>query len=346
MSSNKQKIFAWLGGICFSAAFAWTISIVFLNSVIPQVWDEDLGEFIRKPGIVVRFRSEGWGNTAVGEHGILGGGDVVLSGGNPCLLLWGDSHLEAYQVDDRYKVASVFNSLNKDLQAASISRSGLSVADYYFLIPRFEKMYPNISAHVILLSGMDDVTPGRQNSCNGRFFADPWRFERGNCTLSPLALKWGSMLYKFRLEPYYQLYRDVKDWVADMRIAVAPAPTATKIVRNSKLGRAWDFLVHELSTAAEKPIVFVYCPYGPRIVNGNIDFTDRNAKEKEQFKEHCTNGGVGFIDMTEAFSDLFSEERKLPRGFFNTPQGQGHFNADGQALIAEAINAYFHTVEQ
>ena len=41
--------------------------------------------------------------------------------------------------------------------------------------------------------------------------------------------------------------------------------------------------------------------------------------------------------MSERFLQAYEAEHILPHGFANTAMGQGHLNADGQRLVAEAL---------
>ncbi|CCH49926.1 hypothetical protein [Pseudodesulfovibrio piezophilus] len=338
-----RTFFVWGIGFIFSCLFIWAVSAVFLNSAVPQVWDEVLNEYVRKPGITVRFRSEGWGDTRIGQHGLQAASSDVLESKTKCLLFWGDSHGEAYQVDDEDKIISVFNrESTTPLKGALVGQSGLSVVDYYYLLPHFEAAFPNVEGHVILLSGMGDVTPGYQNGCNGHFMSNPFRFEEGDCSPSPRGLRWGPLIYTFKLEFAYQVYLSIKKIVFHSDEPVDTGNKNLNVLRQKSVppDDAWEFLLAKLKRVTKKPIIFVYFPYIPRFVNGVLDLKDSKAEEKIRFQKGCAAKGFGFIDMTDAFKTLYLQKKKLPRGFMNTPQGQGHLNAQGQALIAQALNKY------
>ena len=55
------------------------------------------------------------------------------------------------------------------------------------------------------------------------------------------------------------------------------------------------------------------------------------------FSEACEAAGVLFVDMSERFLQAYEAEHILPHGFANTAMGQGHLNADGHRLVAEAL---------
>lgn len=58
------------------------------------------------------------------------------------------------------------------------------------------------------------------------------------------------------------------------------------------------------------------------------------------FEKKCRDSGIGFLDLTGKFQDLYSREHLLPHGFITGRIGTGHLNAHGHRAIAEAVNQW------
>ena len=55
------------------------------------------------------------------------------------------------------------------------------------------------------------------------------------------------------------------------------------------------------------------------------------------FQKKCRENGIGFLNVTENFYELYEQEHKLPHGFITGEIGAGHLNGDGLRTIADAI---------
>lgn len=343
MKVVSRIVWAWLGGGLAAFFVVWALSSIFLDSVVPMTWDEELGMYVRAPGIEIRHRSEGWADTRTGKHGFTDDGAAVMAKEPSVFVLWGDSYVESLQVENRQKAMAIFNRDSTKIKGAAWGSGGLGVADYYFYIPRVESIYPNIEGHVILISGIQDVLWRSSFECHGRFLDNPWRLEEGECAPSQLSVDWAPFVHRLRLDFVQDLYRKLKDYRFRFTLGRINTPTGSASVVQSKdkYGEGWQFLLRSLTKQMNGFLVFVYCPVTPRLVHGSIETRDPDLILKERFKAVCKAEGVGFIDLTEAFDRLFKEKGKLPRGFRNTPQGEGHLNVVGQQIVAQALVKFF-----
>jgi len=334
----------WLGGALFSCLFIWSVAAVFTNGSTYDVLDPLLGRYVRAPGLEVRWRTEGWASTRFGAHGMLAEGDLVLAGPGPKFIFWGDSHAEAFQVPDDCKAMSVFNRLPDRVKpkGATMATSGLSVPDYYFDIPRLERAYPGIVGNVILLNGMGDVLPGRHLECHSRFLRHPWRLEESHCIPTATGLRYGAWIHRLGVEFLYTLYRDARDH--DYRFAPGPAGAgpakSCEPERFDDMDAGWDFLLGALRKETRGFLLFVYCPMVPVFEAGRLVREDPEAGLKGFFRQACARHGIGFVDLSGRFDELYRASGRFPRGFFNSIPGLGHLNERGQALVAEALNDY------
>lgn len=330
---------AWGIGFIFSCLFIWATSAVFSDGIAPVEWDDKLGIFVQAEGSQVRFRSEGWSDTRVGKHGLTASGEAVLKSHLPKFIIWGDSFADAVQMDDSLRAANMFNVLPNSMKAFTVAGGGLGIADYYFNISRYEKLAENIHGHAILLAGMEDVMPEQHVDCHSRFLTDPWRFEESACEPSGFALRYASFASQWRLEPIYTLYRFVRDHQFRFALGRVKGTGIDKTASQKNLTQAWAFLVESLKVQTSGFIVFVYVPPVPILKNGRIITVNPEEAGKEEFRKVCESHGVGFVDLSQAYLDLYTEQGRLSRGFFNSPPG-GHLNQDAQRLIAEALHTH------
>lgn len=332
--------------------FILLVCAVFDNSLTPVEWNESLQLYTRLSGHSIRWRSEGWGDTRIGKNDLIAGEDALAASSVPKFILWGDSMVEALQVPDREKITFVFNRISggNSMYGISWGRGGRSVADYYFLMPHYQRLVSNVRANVVLLSGIGDVMPMEDSGEHARFLCDPPHFDKttevGPTWASRVFGPWAARLY---LEPVYTLY----DGLRRHRLRFMPS-TATPALAESgavpsdcDLEQAWRYLVSQMQQQSRVGLAFVYCPPdSPVIRDGRVVLETGPVPDVERFRAICEESGVGFIDMTLRFNALYEQTGRFPRGFFNSPPGSGHLNADGQRMIAEALLEHFREQRQ
>ncbi len=64
------------------------------------------------------------------------------------------------------------------------------------------------------------------------------------------------------------------------------------------------------------------------------------------FKKSCEKNDVIFIDMHDAFKELYLKDKVLPHGFSNTRVGHGHLNKYGHNAIAETLHTLILDLEE
>lgn len=335
---------SWVSGLIVSILFIWGVSYFFWNNRPPLERDVQLNTFVRTPG-VVQWRSEGWADTYYGKHGLLLEEEKVALSDAPKLVLWGDSHIEAWQIPDEQKISSVFNKSSSSLKCVTFGQSGWSVADYILTIPAMERVLPNTRGHAILLSGMQDTLPTRGGSQPySATFTDTPSLQLREADKegfdSPTHLK--HFVHQWSLRFVTDSLMRVRNhkW----RFTLGPTPkqaiasSATQLPIDYQ--KAWSFLLTQLKNVSSGELIVVYCPLTPYPEEGNVNFVDSEKELKDAFSDICKKNNIGFVDMSDSFNQLYARSNQLPRGFFNTPQGFGHLNARGQKLIAQELKKY------
>jgi hypothetical protein len=175
-SPAPRIVLIWFSGFFLALLLVLIIADSWISPYQPYVWEPELGRFVVAPG---RYRAwdEGDGVTQIGRYGVAAIPDV-RDLKTDSVLLWGDSFVEAMQVDDDQKMAQVltrsWNVAHPDspLTAVGVGMRGWSFADIYFQIAKFEKLVPQVRAHFLVLEDINDLEPDQEVREN-RFVTSP-----------------------------------------------------------------------------------------------------------------------------------------------------------------------------
>ena len=333
----------WVGGFFASILVIWAVSFLFADTVLLYEKCSDTGAWTRLPGGFHRQRSEGWATSHFGQWDVIGVDDISKID-VPAIAIWGDSHVEAFQVDQKEKMQEVLKGIlsrggMKGITAIGIGKSAESVADYYFKIPLYEKRCPRIMAHFIVICDLSDVLPDQP--AERSIFRSKPEYHLIERDKQPDHLKLRTVLRKGGFDFVWlalaRFGRDMKP-----RFSLGPRKPApqrnAEIAYDPETGKAFAFLLQALRRRTEHPLFFVYAPQLPAVVSGQVRFTEQSAPMVTLFADECRRNGIGFVDMTTYFCDYYRTAHGFPRGFPNSRISQGHFNRNGHRLIAEAIS--------
>lgn len=335
-------------GFLVSFVFIAISSAVFLNSEKAYEWQPELEHYCIKPGTSVTWRSEGWARTHYGKYDVPGIPDISRLSG-PKIAIWGDSYVEALQVDDDRKVARVLTGLAAErgmsgLSAFEIGHSGEGIADYYFWIPKYERIVRDIKAHFIIITDDDDVLPGRQLRPHSLFLTDPASGLVEGMPYEPAGslLPVRNWLHEHGFDFIISLYRSAQGITIGLPGAVRTVQreNGEEAVTNPSPDGAWRYLLESLRAHAGARVVFVYCPPVPSLTDGGVSWEDKNRQVVRAFASECSRLGIGFIDMTESFAAYYRGSGRFPRGFPNSRPAIGHLNEAGHRLVAERLLEY------
>jgi hypothetical protein len=331
-------------GFLLATGLTWAGAWYFLDSTRPYDYESAIGRHIAPYGHRHRFRSEGWAVTTYGRFGIAGIPDVRRLDA-PKVAIWGDSFVEGMHVFDSQKMAQQVTAIwsrrtGEALVGVGIGGGNRTVTDYYFLIPRYEKI-TNFTCHVIVLPSLRDVSPD-----GAGFHSEPEYRLLEQLREQPLpGLR--RQLHRIRLDflwgPLWSVIGRRESPLTQTRIRFYPGPAAVPNPRPRPPiaavadPEAWRFLLRSLQRQTTQPIVFVYTPTVPAVSGGRIDTEPSEAKLVRSFAACCVEAGIGLIDMTFSFNEFQRRTGEFPRGFANSRPGQGHFNHHGHRLIAEAV---------
>ena len=262
------------------------------------------------------------------------------------VVVWGDSHVEALQVDDPQKlvpqVERLANECGIAIQPVQMAQSGWSVADYWFMMPGIDETV-DPERHLIVLGGLGDI------AANGlQFTAEP-EFAFHRIVLRPALFNLREPLADAGMTVPWRLFHHFRESATGpMRFSPGrvvlhgvqrnleeEAPTASP--PESDRLREWAFALDQLRERTSRPIAFVYVPYTPKIERNHLTLTDPSAPSVLVLRQLCESRGISLIDVSHRFEQFHRSTGRFPRGFANGRPSSGHWNSDGHRLVAEAI---------
>ncbi len=349
-SRALRMVAVWVAGFFLSCLVVWVASALWLTPYVPYVWEPELDRFVVAPG---RYRSwvEGEGITQVGRFGVAAIPDVTRIE-TETVLIWGDSYVEAVQVDDDEKMSQVltreWNARHADrpLTAVGVGTRGWGLADIYFQMPRYERLVPRVRAHFLVLGQIEDLDPDLDHR-ESQFISDPaapegFAFVESHWTPRAEGLK--QFLMRWHLQVVWEMLK--RSGEAEIRFA--PGQAATTGESGSETGaprtipvEGWRFALEKLRNQVEAPLVLVYLPRLPSpLAGGRLSEDDPNADQAAALHRLCAEMNIPLIDLHDEFVALARSKRAFPRGFPNSVLGSGHLNAEGHRCVAQAIRRY------
>lgn len=338
-------------------AFAalWSFGGEFANSVAPEVLDPAVGRPLPAPGSVRRFRSEGWGTTHYGEHGLLEADLRALRAAPPgqrLVGIWGDSFVEAAHVDDPEKFSSQYRRLAAGHDAAvllAIGHADRDLTDVVELVPRYESLF-DFDAEVLVLHDLSDVSP------NGvTFIGGPGRhFVAREVQVPAPALR--ATLAQWRLDfvwpSWYRLVVAHRNPIGGEALHLHPgrvhaaetmAPDWQRLEEISSAD--WAYALDRLAASSSHPWTILYLPRLPFLQDGTVLLEHPAADSARRFAGLCAERGVDFVDLSPRLAAFYRRTHRVPFGFDNGRMSRGHLNVDGHRILAQALLDWSLSVE-
>lgn len=346
----------WTVGFLIASALVTCVAPQFLSSLRVYEWSDELDDHIIRPGYVHRNRDEGWSKTHYGPYGLHNAAGLDRSAG-PTVLIWGDSYVEAHQVDDDQKMDHhVTKALSQHrtgpTRAVAVGRAYWSIADYYFFLPRYERLF-RPTCHFIVLAedGLKDLCPDGKTFLVEPTYAFVERTIVDAKKSQVIADLYESGLSDAVLAPW-KAVRTVMKNVRISRFTLGPVPRAepedpvdTEAVlfaaaTPQHLIESWAYAVDKLTSVTDTPIVFVLVPELPVLKDGRVCFHDPQTPWRTSLVKLLADKHVACIDMTDILIEDYRRTGRFSRGFHHGRPDHGHFNARGHRLVAQQICAY------
>ncbi len=358
-------VLKWMAGGLLSIVAIWVITARFSDSIPLEQWSEPLRRNVLSPGTTYQERREGWATNHIGDLGLIGSRPEDLAA-SPKVMIWGDSFVEAFHVDDRLKMHRQLTGLlqakhNGKGTGIAVGERFCSIADYLFRIPDYEAAIPDVKLHVIHLYSLEDTFPDQYPGGRISLFLseptlhfekydnefreleEPVRQSRARLLISQYDLQFFSRL-RTSLTKIARLdgLRFKPGVVSKTKVDPA-AHRAWNRFLDPAWGsaepplEAWRYLLKELDGATEVPILFVYSPPTPALLDGKLVLENPEKNLADHFAALCREQGIGFVSLEDPFRDFLKENGRFPKGFPNSRPWEGHYNPDGHRIVAETI---------
>lgn len=343
----------WIIGILGSWFIVWLLGPLVLNSILIRTYDPALNVNTLRPGDVVLWRSEGWGRTVIGPHGLPGwqprvdAGEPNGSSAIAKVVIWGDSQVEGVCVDDALKIHNQAIRIAQDQHKLAIDclpmgRSGADARDWQDLIAGADKLWkPDL--HIWVVTDLSDLTVAVSPDAAAAYRR--WTVE------SPAWVRFAKQIQTQALFAASKRVLRDPDTGSIRRLDFSLGPRNDQIepknliedqneelARNEKLADEVANLVLEIAKYYEGRIAILYAPATPRFSGGlAVDHPDDAAFDA--IRQSLESKGIAVGDCRQDFIDLWRIKGQVARGFHNGVPSYGHLNADGNRVVAEKIVA-------
>lgn len=249
------------------------------------------------------------------------------------ILLMGSSHMEAYQVGKDQNCGYLLNEMMPEYNTYNIGTSGHTIYRLADNIGAALQEY-NPSKYVLIETSTVQLDVNAMDNVVSKKAVPIESYDSG-------------ILYYLQKVPAFKpIYNQLENWINAKPTHLRDNPSDETFITDEYRFALSEFL-GLIKNEAEKnnviPVIF-YAPSGHLSENG-ILIQDTNDKYLENFKETCISLGIIFVDMSESFNRLYTENDVLPHGFSNTAVGVGHLNKYGHKAVAKKIAAEIYKAE-
>lgn len=331
MSVRPHRVISsWLCGVIVGTAIIALTSPWFVRSYLPLHADEVRGVWTLAANHDYRWRSEGYANTRIGPLG-MPGKTVIPEPRTQVkrIALWGDSQAEGVCVSDADKIFARTQRISDHaLQVFPLARSGEDIADWLTQIPSIEKSL-EIDAHVFLIVDLPDL-----HSAVDAPLPPP---DERDITQAKQAI--AARFPAFFIQAARHLLTEADgSSQRKLRFSIGPADQsgASKAPPSNNENILWPNLMSSIRDTSERPLIIVYAPKIPQILDGKVHWTDAAEDEFDAMQSAASKAGIQVVD-TRAQLIQSARDGNWPHGFHNGVFGSGHLNRQGNHIVASAI---------
>lgn len=317
----------WCLGLMVGTLIIAATSPWFVRSYVPRVFDHARGTTVLKPGSEYRWRAEGYATTSIGPHGMMGRtilpSQIETDIDTNTIALWGDSQAEGVSVADDGKLWAVLDGVWKGgvlrEHVMPLAASGQDVNDWITQMPVIETSF-RIDGHWILLCETSDLV---------------LRDKLGPSEPIPGGeLTW---LPDFVLHAGRNLLIDSTSGERrKFRFGIGPIDSIEPVGDVATAKPDYETAIARLRQSTSKPITIVYAPRVPYVMGGVLYTNDPMDADASMIRSIAERFEIDWIDCRPAFSNAVAQG-VFPHGFANGRIGNGHLNAVGYRLIANAV---------
>lgn len=267
-----------------------------------------------------RFNNDGYNNLFDYERGM-----------KIDVLIMGSSHMQGFQVMQRYNAANVLGKLSGRI----IYNIGMGAHGLPVCISNLEAAAKKYKPEEYIVIEADSLSI--DDDTLTRILAG---------TFSKSSQEKGVIRLLLRRNPYFTLLwinlnNYIRDNFQDKNISLG----SSSVLNNSELlSEVLMQMRKKSSEYSRAKIIIAYHPSASLNKNGTLKI-NCDSELVRQFSDLCTQNGIYFLDMSSRFLDEYEKNYTLPYGFLNTSVGKGHMNQYGHRMFAEEIYKLMNRIE-
>ena len=286
------------------------------------IWPANASWFKMTEGISVgKFDANGFNNLEVIE--------------NPDIVIVGSSHMEATDVPQDKNVAYRLNEIFEGkYKTYNMGISGHTMTKLVKYLPVTVELFENDPKYIVMeISNSLIKQSAVDNIRNGTVAVDP-SYDTG-------------LIATLQKLPFIRLvYQQISGGLLKLFMPSGSTPkTQAPDVISEEAYDGMFTLIQEALENSQSHLIIVYQPTAILQEDGSVIF-DVNEETVGLMAEKSAACGFTFLDMTEAYGELYETEQKLPHGFITGAIGEGHMNADGHNAMAVALAEVINQLEQ
>jgi hypothetical protein len=255
----------------------------------------------------------------------------------PNVLIEGDSHVEAFQVDDQQTMGAVLErrlrAEGKRWNVLQYGWSGADGPDYVYAAPLILETYHPRAIFLVTNAGDFDSTTtesARLVELNGEVVAEGV----GPNSVRGRTPSYGGSLTR-KLKESALLYSMVLRFTMDIQPQLgehkASAQDSEVLAKMPASDNAVKVIVRGLKQAYGGKLYILYTPSQPFSAETPVE------PQEAALLSECHAEGVECSSLRERMVDDLLVGHELARGFYSSAPGQGHLSARGHELVADRI---------
>lgn len=334
-ATARRLIASWLAGSLVGTAIIAVTSPLFVRSYVPLEADPIRGVWTLPAGETYRWRSEGYADTWIGPMGMPGRREIPAR--EPDVLrvaLWGDSQAEGVCVGDAFKLPTQMEGVSGGrLCVFPLARSGEDAADWLTQMPAVEGEL-GLDAHVILVVDVEDLRTATDAPLPP---PDQTDVAAANASIA-------ATFPAFVIQAARHLLRGADETTPRrLRFGLGPVESVVPFVDAAAPGQAmderaafWRQQLEAIRSASKLPILILFAPVAPQIIDGNIVVEIPAQREWDFVAGIARQYDIRVARADTQLSDSANAGR-WPHGFHNGQIGSGHLNRYGNAAVASVL---------
>lgn len=288
---------------------------------------------VRNPGSMLVRGSEGYGIHKIDENGYMNPSREL---NDSYILMLGSSHTEGKEVapDQKYSllVSDYLADGDDKLYTYNIACEGHFLPTEIRHFAAAAEAYPGAEAITIELPDTDysieELRAGLDQAVydpddNAEYFSHMSFLEKAKVVIkeaSPLLTRINSQIVTARAAD--------ADETSDMDI--------------EQYLQEYESVINEalalMRSEYDGPIIILYHP--KVVIEDEDTLSLQYSGTWDIFRDACIKNNIDVIDTGQDFIELYQTEHELPYGFSNTLPGDGHLNANGHRIMADAVIRY------